>query len=103
MTPLIQRMIDTQKRAGFSVADMRRWLGLPWETVYAWVRGKNNPMDHSIAQIEERLGWLEEDLTKHDFFPVPLTVRFRERPTYVQRRLAFYEQRHTTQRGANRR
>lgn len=95
MTPLVQRMVDIQKRAGFSVADMRRWLSVPWETVYAWTRGRNNPMDHSATQIEERLGWLEEELTQYDFFPIPLSIRFRERPGYVQRRLAIYEQRKT--------
>lgn len=93
MTPLIQRLDSTRRQAGFSVADMRRWLGLPWETVYAWIKGINNPMDHSVAQIEERLGWLEEELGKSDYFPVPLSVRFRERPAYVQSRLTEYEDR----------
>ena len=93
MTPLIQRMDAIRLAAGFSIADLRRWLGLPWETVYAWIKGTNNPMDHSVRQIEERLGWLEEELKASDYFPVPLSIRFRERPTYVQTKLASYEAR----------
>ena len=93
MTDLTDRLDKTRIDAGFSYTDMARWLGVPWATSYTWCTGQRAPATHSVPLIEERLGWLDDEIKKAKNLPLPLALRQYDRAATVDKLRAVYEQR----------
>ena len=81
MTPaeFIARLRTAAGKTELTHSDLGLWFGVPRQTVGVWITGDHSPLRTS-REMEERLCLLERAET----FPIPLTIRKRDRRDYIR-------------------
>ncbi|MFF3353348.1 helix-turn-helix domain-containing protein [Streptomyces sp. NPDC002917] len=63
ITPLL---VAAARQRVFGTADLARHLGIPYATVYRWIRGDGAPSAKALARIHTRYGLTTTDLFTQD-------------------------------------
>jgi hypothetical protein len=66
-----------------SVADLAKWFDRPYHTVRSWVQFGNAPRGPRAEGVYRKLERLEHLIKAKRGFPVPDTVDFFARPSYI--------------------
>lgn len=59
-------LVAAAREGVFGTADLGRSLGIPYATVYRWIRGAGAPSAPALAKIHQRYGVTSADLFTTD-------------------------------------
>lgn len=92
MSALLKDRLDKCAEHGaLSTADLALWFDLPYPTIRSYREGiAAQPYTNRRVQIEARLQALEKAVKGDVRLPVPLTVRAKDRKTYILTIRAFH-------------
>lgn len=85
LNPFQQRLLKICDGGKLTRSDIARWVGRRYATVNNWFVKGSAPSGPYASNVLASLTRLEDAIKKKKGFPVPESISYLERPTYIER------------------